>query len=108
MADNSYYIYLVHIYFVNLFQDILEIWPGGPVEIKMRDRMGALAGDQLPNKPVDNKENPPLVGVANNGGTVLCRPDSAIDAQARGPVGIPPAPAQRNQFTFRNLCGQAL
>jgi glucan biosynthesis protein C len=35
IADNSYYIYLVHIFFVSMFQDILEIWPGGPVEIKM-------------------------------------------------------------------------
>jgi glucans biosynthesis protein C len=35
IADNSYYIYLVHIYFVSLFQDILMIWPQGPVEIKM-------------------------------------------------------------------------
>ncbi len=35
MADNSYYIYLVHIYFINVFQDTLEIWPNGPVEIKM-------------------------------------------------------------------------
>lgn len=35
MADNSYYIYLIHIYFINVFQDILMIWPNGPVEIKM-------------------------------------------------------------------------
>jgi fucose 4-O-acetylase-like acetyltransferase len=35
MSDNSYYIYLVHIFFISMFQDILEIWPGGPVEIKM-------------------------------------------------------------------------
>jgi len=35
MSDNSYYIYLVHIYFINVFQDVMEIWPNGPVEIKM-------------------------------------------------------------------------
>ncbi len=35
IADNSYYIYLVHIYFVNVFQDILMIWPNGPIEIKI-------------------------------------------------------------------------
>jgi glucans biosynthesis protein C len=35
MADNSYYIYLVHILFINVFQDVLEIWPNGPIEIKI-------------------------------------------------------------------------
>jgi glucan biosynthesis protein C len=35
MADNSYYIYLIHIYFVSIFQDMLEIWPQGSVEIKI-------------------------------------------------------------------------
>jgi glucan biosynthesis protein C len=35
IADNSYYIYLIHIYFVSIFQDMLEIWPQGPVEVKI-------------------------------------------------------------------------
>lgn len=35
IADNSYYIYLIHIFFVSIFQDMLEIWPQGPVEFKI-------------------------------------------------------------------------
>jgi glucan biosynthesis protein C len=34
LADNSYYIYLLHLFFVSTFQDILMIWPG-PIEIKI-------------------------------------------------------------------------
>jgi hypothetical protein len=34
IADNSYYIYLLHLFFVSTFQDILMIWPG-PIEIKI-------------------------------------------------------------------------
>jgi peptidoglycan/LPS O-acetylase OafA/YrhL len=34
IADNSYYIYLLHLFFVSTFQDILMIWPG-PAEIKI-------------------------------------------------------------------------
>ena len=34
LADNSYYIYLLHLFFVSIFQDILMICPG-PIEIKI-------------------------------------------------------------------------
>ena len=34
LADNSYYIYLLHLFFVSIFQDILMMWPG-PIEIKI-------------------------------------------------------------------------
>lgn len=34
IADNSYNIYLLHLFFVSTFQDILMIWPG-PIEIKI-------------------------------------------------------------------------
>ncbi len=34
IAHNSYNIYLLHLFFVSTFQDILMIWPG-PVEIKI-------------------------------------------------------------------------
>jgi len=34
LAANSYYIYLVHIFFVTVLQDILMIWPGGPAMVK--------------------------------------------------------------------------
>jgi peptidoglycan/LPS O-acetylase OafA/YrhL len=34
IADNSYSIYLLHLFFVSTFQDILMIWPG-PIEIKI-------------------------------------------------------------------------
>ena len=34
IADNSYYIYLLHLFFVSTFQDILMIW-SGPIEIKI-------------------------------------------------------------------------
>jgi len=30
LSKNSYYIYLVHIFFVVFLQDVLMIWPGGP------------------------------------------------------------------------------
>jgi len=35
LADNSYYIYMIHLVLVSTFQDILMIWPQGPVEIKI-------------------------------------------------------------------------
>ena len=35
VADNSYYIYLIHIFVVAMFQDILMIWPEGPEVVKM-------------------------------------------------------------------------
>ena len=34
VADNSYYIYLLHLFFVSTFQDILMIW-SGPIEVKI-------------------------------------------------------------------------
>jgi glucan biosynthesis protein C len=34
IANNSYNIYLLHLFFVSMFQDILMIWPG-PLEIKI-------------------------------------------------------------------------
>jgi peptidoglycan/LPS O-acetylase OafA/YrhL len=34
IANNSYNIYLLHLFFVSMFQDILMIWPG-PIEIKI-------------------------------------------------------------------------
>lgn len=34
LADNSYYIYLLHLFFVSTFQDILMIWTG-PIAIKI-------------------------------------------------------------------------
>jgi glucans biosynthesis protein C len=34
LAANSYNIYLVHIFFVTMLQDILMIWPGGPAMVK--------------------------------------------------------------------------
>jgi hypothetical protein len=34
LAANSYNIYLSHIFFVNFFQDVLMVWPGGPVMVK--------------------------------------------------------------------------
>ena len=34
IANNSYNIYLLHLFFVSTFQDILMIWPG-PIEIKI-------------------------------------------------------------------------
>ncbi len=34
LADNSYYIYLLHLFFVSTFQDILMVWQG-PIEIKI-------------------------------------------------------------------------
>ncbi len=35
VADNSYYIYLVHIFIVSILQDVLMIWPQGPVFVKI-------------------------------------------------------------------------
>jgi glucans biosynthesis protein C len=35
VADNSYYIYLIHIFIVFFLQDVLMVWPQGPVELKI-------------------------------------------------------------------------
>jgi glucan biosynthesis protein C len=35
LADNSYYIYLIHAFVVSMFQDILMIWPTGPALAKI-------------------------------------------------------------------------
>jgi peptidoglycan/LPS O-acetylase OafA/YrhL len=35
LADNSYYIYLIHAFVVSMFQDILMIWPTGPALVKI-------------------------------------------------------------------------
>lgn len=35
LADNSYYIYLIHIFLVSILQDILMIWPEGPIVVKI-------------------------------------------------------------------------
>jgi peptidoglycan/LPS O-acetylase OafA/YrhL len=35
LADNSYYIYMIHLFLVSTFQDMLMIWPQGPIEIKI-------------------------------------------------------------------------
>jgi glucans biosynthesis protein C len=34
LSVNSYNIYLVHIFFITFFQDVLMIWPGGPPIVK--------------------------------------------------------------------------